>query len=150
MFAVAGALMAAGCSNATTLAPAFGFASGTRRAGDNTITLPIPASDGAQLDKENEVILVRWQNAVYAFDLSCPHQNTALKWDASRSDFECPKHHSEFKPTGDYIPGSGRATRNMDRFQIARDGNNVRIDLDKLYRQDQQAAEWTAAVVKLA
>lgn len=149
MFAVAGALVAAGCTNATTLGGPLGFATATRRPTDNTIAFAIPAADGAQLDRENEVILVRWQNAMYAFDLSCPHQNTALKWDASRSDFECPKHHSEFNPTGEYMPGSGRATRNMDRFQIVREGNTVRVNLDKLYRQDKQPTEWTAAVVKL-
>src|SRR5690348_12409843 len=40
----------------------------------------VPAADGVSIDKDAEVILVRWQNAVYAFALSCPHQNTALRW----------------------------------------------------------------------
>jgi nitrite reductase/ring-hydroxylating ferredoxin subunit len=149
MLSVAGALMAAGCSRATALGRPLEFASG-KLEGDNSITFAVPAADGAQLDKENEVILVRWQNSIYAFDLSCPHQNTALKWDTGRSDFECPKHHSEFKPDGQYVPGSGRATRDMDRFAIAREGNNIRVNLDKLYRQDKDTAAWTAAVVKLA
>src|SRR5690242_4501509 len=46
------------------------------RIGD-VLTYPIPAGDGAQIDRDAQVILVRWQNAVYAFNLSCPHQNTA-------------------------------------------------------------------------
>ncbi|HEX4684519.1 MAG TPA: Rieske (2Fe-2S) protein [Gemmatimonadaceae bacterium] len=146
---VAGALMAAGCSRATAAGMPIGFASG-RLVGDNTLTFAIPAADGAQIDKENEVILVRWENSIYAFDLSCPHQNTALKWDGGRSEFECPKHHSEFRPSGEYVPGSGRATRDMDRFAISREATGVRVDLDKLYRQDQNAAQWAAAVVKLA
>ena len=29
----------------------------------------VPATDGAEIDHANEVILVRWQNAVYAFNL---------------------------------------------------------------------------------
>src|SRR4051812_16416334 len=30
---------------------------------------PIPAQDGVQIDRDNAVILVRWQNALYAFNL---------------------------------------------------------------------------------
>ena len=148
MLTVAGALVAAGCSRATAMGMPVGFANGTL-AGDNTLTLAIPAVDGAQIDKENEVILVRWQNAVYCFNLSCPHQNTALKWDAGRNEFECPKHHSEFHPSGEYVPGSGRATRAMDRFAITREAAGVRVNLDKLYRQDEDPTEWAAAVVKV-
>ena len=47
------------------------------------------------------------------------------------------------------MPDSGRATRNMDRFAIARDGGGVSVDLDKLYEQDTDGALWAAAVVKL-
>jgi nitrite reductase/ring-hydroxylating ferredoxin subunit len=149
MLTVTGALMAAGCSRAAALGTPVGFANG-RLAGDNTLTFAIPTADGAQIDKENEVILVRWQNAVYCFNLSCPHQNTALKWDAGRSEFECPKHHSEFRPSGEYVPGSGRATRAMDRFAITREATGVRVYLDKLYRQDEDAAEWAGAMVKVS
>ena len=53
---------------------------------------PIPATDGVSIDKQNEVILVRWQNAIYAFALSCPHQNTALRWEEDNRIFQCPKH----------------------------------------------------------
>ena len=87
----------------------------------------IPAADGAQIDKDNDVILVRWQDAVYAFTLSCPHQNTALKWDDREHTFQCPKHHSKFTVTGDYIADSGRATRNMDRLAIQRSGAAVMV-----------------------
>src|SRR5215207_2830252 len=44
---------------------------------------PVPALDGVQIDKANEVIIARTGKSVYAFLLACPHQNTALKWDAS-------------------------------------------------------------------
>src|SRR5437870_10388733 len=49
--------------------------------GGPTRSYPIPSTDGVSIDRENEVILVRWQNAIYAFALSCPHQNTALRWE---------------------------------------------------------------------
>jgi nitrite reductase/ring-hydroxylating ferredoxin subunit len=108
----------------------------------------IPSTDGAQIDKDAEVILVRWQNAVYAFDLSCPHQNTALRWNESEHRFQCPKHHSQYQPTGEFI--TGRATRGMDRLGIKRDGGSITVDVDTLFKQDEDPAGWAAAVVRLA
>jgi nitrite reductase/ring-hydroxylating ferredoxin subunit len=145
---MAGALVAVGASRATALAMPLDFIEGAPR-GAQTVSYTIPAADGAQIDKKNEVILVRWQGTVYAFNLSCPHQNTALKWDDADHQFQCPKHHSRFEPSGDYIPNSGRATRNMDRFAIARAGNNVTVDVDKLFQEDSDGPEWTAALVKI-
>jgi nitrite reductase/ring-hydroxylating ferredoxin subunit len=146
--AAASALVAVGMGSSTAFAMPLEIIESVRRAGDN-VSYAIPAADGAQIDKKNEVILVRWQNAVYAFNLSCPHQNTALKWDDRDKGFACPKHHSRFTPAGDYIEDSGRATRNMDRFAITRDATGVRVDLEKLYEADKDTAEWTAAVVKV-
>lgn len=146
---VAGALVAVGMSRTAALAMPLEFTKATHADG-NTRAYAVPSADGAQIDKDNEVIVVRWQNAVYAFNLSCPHQNTALKWDDGDHQFQCPKHHSRFQPDGEYIPDSGRATRNMDRFVITRAGDNVTVDLDKLYQDDTDPAPWTAAVIKLS
>jgi nitrite reductase/ring-hydroxylating ferredoxin subunit len=145
--AMATALVAVGMPGSAAFALPLEFIEGRRS--DETVVYPVPAADGAQIDKKHDVILVRWQGAVYAFDLSCPHQNTALKWDDRDKAFACPKHHSRFKPDGSYIEDSGRATRNMDRFGVARDGANVRVNLDQLYEADKDTAEWTAAVVKV-
>jgi len=116
--------------------------------GRKTLSYPLPAVDGAQIDRDNEVILVRYQNEVFAFNLSCPHQNTALRWNETDMRFQCPKHHSQYQPDGEFI--TGRATRNMDRLAIKRDAaNNIIVDPDTLYQSDQDAAQWNAAVVKL-
>jgi nitrite reductase/ring-hydroxylating ferredoxin subunit len=116
--------------------------------GKKSLSYPVPASDGADIDRDNEVILVRSQNEVYAFNLSCPHQNTALRWNESSMRFQCPKHHSQYQPDGEFI--TGRATRNMDRLAIRRDAaNNIVVDPDTMYRSDEEAAEWKAAVIKL-
>jgi hypothetical protein len=37
----------------------------------------------------------------------------------------------------------------MDRYAIKRAGEEVEVDLEVLYRNDKQPAEWTAAVVVL-
>jgi nitrite reductase/ring-hydroxylating ferredoxin subunit len=108
---------------------------------------PVPAEDGVSIDRDREVILVRWQSAIYAFRLSCPHQKTVLKWKEEDRRFQCPKHKSKYEPDGTFI--SGRATRGMDRYRIARRGKEIEIDLSTVYREDEQKAEWTAAVVKV-
>ncbi len=145
---VAGAMVAVGMSKTAAFAMPLDFTEAKHVSGSMR-SYTIPAADGAQIDRDNEVILVRWQNAVYAFALSCPHQNTALKWDDRDHAFQCTKHHSKFLASGQYVPGSGRATRDMDRFAIARDGSGVSVDLDKLYQEDTDGPLWAAAMIKL-
>lgn len=145
---MAGALIAVGVSRQAAFAMPLEFIEARTRSGSMR-SYGVPAADGAQIDHDNDVILVRWQNAIYAFDLSCPHQNTALRWDDRDHGFQCPKHHSRFQADGTYVPGSGRATRNMDRFAIQLQGGNVAVDLDSLYQQDTDPAKWAAAVVHL-
>jgi len=105
----------------------------------------VPSADGVSIDKDNEVILVRWQDAVYAFALSCPHQNTALRWEDDHKQFQCPKHHSKYRPDGTFI--EGRATRGMDRYAITKSGSGIAVDLDKVFQQDTDGQEWSAAVI---
>jgi len=40
----------------------------------------LPSADGVSIDQDNDVILARFENRVYAFSLACPHQNAALRW----------------------------------------------------------------------
>ena len=118
-----------------------------RRGRRDEITYPLPAADGVEIDKHQQVIVVRYQNAVYAFALSCPHQNTALKWLEGDARFQCPKHKSKYQPDGTFI--SGRATRGMDRYALRRAGETVVVNLDQLYEQDKDAAGWAAARIVL-
>lgn len=113
----------------------------------DTRSYSIPGSDGAEIDHSNEVILVRWQNSVYAFNLSCPHQHTALRWQESAQQFQCPKHHSRYRPDGTFI--AGRATRGMDRFAVARQGDQLAVDVGRLFKQDDDPAGWNSAVLHL-
>ncbi|MDB4950343.1 MAG: Rieske [2Fe-2S] iron-sulfur protein [Gemmatimonadetes bacterium] len=108
-------------------------------------TYAIPAADGVSIDREREVIIARFRGKVYAFGLSCPHRHTALHWIASDGRFQCPKHHSRYTPDGTYV--SGRATRSMDRYVVARRGGSVVVDTDRLLQQDQDAAGWAAAFI---
>jgi Rieske Fe-S protein len=109
---------------------------------------PIPASDGVTIDREAQVILVRRQQEVYAFNLSCPHQNAAVRWNADGQRFQCSRHDSRYAMDGTHT--SGRATRNMDRFPIHRSGDTLVVDVSHILRSDQAAAAWAAAHVSLA
>lgn len=145
VLSVAGALATLGMSKSAFGLPVRMIEALARR--EEKITYAIPAADGVQIDKDNEVILVRWQQAVYAFNLSCPHQRTALRWNDAAKEFQCPKHKSKYTPNGGFI--SGRATRGMDRFAIQRQGANVIVDADQLFEEDENEAEWKAAFVKV-
>jgi Rieske Fe-S protein len=114
---------------------------------DEEHAYPIPATDGTTIDKDTQVILVRFEQKAYAFNLSCPHQRTALHWLQDQGRFQCPKHKSRYQPDGVFV--SGRATRNMDRFAVRRDGATIVVDVDKVFKSDVDAAGWAAAVVAL-
>ncbi len=106
---------------------------------------PLPTADGVDVDRSNEVILVRYQGTLAAFALSCPHQHSMLRWRADDGIFQCSKHHSEYSPTGVYE--KGRATRNMDRLAIHLDGNEVVVDPATVYHSDDDPQGWAAAAL---
>ena len=111
------------------------------------LSYALPPADGVQIDQDNDVILVRSANRIFAFALACPHENTALRWRARDRRFQCPRHESKYQPDGTFM--SGRATRNMDRFALRRDGDQVIVDLEKLFRSDRQKAEWESAAITI-
>jgi Rieske Fe-S protein len=135
-----------GTELAATSASALPVTSGSgAQTGPDEHTYPLPAGDGVAIDRETQVILVRFQLKIYAFNLACPHENTALRWRAQDNRFQCPRHESKYQPDGTFI--EGRATRNMDRFAIRKAGTSVVVDLSRLFRSDQQQADWAAAFV---
>jgi nitrite reductase/ring-hydroxylating ferredoxin subunit len=138
----AGALAAVGVS-ADALAAPVAIIDSDQAGGEKNY--PIPAADGVSVDRAAQVILVRSSGHVFAFALSCPHQNAAVKWVAEHNQFECTKHDSHYTADGTHV--SGRATRNMDRMPIRKDGNVVHIDTDHVFESDKDAAGWNAATV---
>ena len=138
--AMAGVALRPGSAEALPVTAATGG-----EAGPGERSYPVPAADGVTIDRDAQVILVRFQQKVYAFALACPHENTALRWRDRDVRFQCPRHESQYRPDGTFI--QGRATRNMDRFAVRKDGGNVIVDTNRLYRSDQQNAEWASASV---
>ena len=106
---------------------------------------PIPATDGVQIDKDQDVIISRTKDKIFAFNLACPHQNTAIRWDNGKTRFQCPKHKSIYTPEGVFV--EGRATRGLDRFAVRKDGNSIVVNLDSLFEQGKDADKWSKAFV---
>jgi Rieske Fe-S protein len=107
----------------------------------------IPAADGVTIDRKAQIIIVRYQQHLYAFNLACPHENTALKWLPKDGRFQCPKHESRYQPSGQFI--DGRATRNMDRLGVRVESDMLIVDVKKFYKSDKDPAGWAAATVAL-
>lgn len=144
--AAAAAFATLGLSAATAQALPLAVVDGLPAAGAE-VAYPVPGTDGATIDKARDVILVRASGALYAFRLQCPHQRTALRWNASAGQFVCPKHKSKYEPDGTFI--SGKATRGMDRFAIRREGEQVLVDTGRVFLEDKDRAGWEGAVVRL-
>jgi len=106
---------------------------------------PIPPTDSVNVDHAAQVIVVRLAGHVYVFALSCPHQNNAVKWVQKDHRFQCTKHDSQYQPDG--VHTAGRATRNMDRYVIRRDGDSVVVDLHRWIKSDKDPAGWAAAAI---
>ena len=119
------------------------FVDGIEAAGEQKYLFP--TADGVTIDRKQQIIIVRTQGHVYAFNLSCPHENTALKWLPKDNRFQCPKHESKYQPNGTFM--SGRATRNMDRLQIRREGDALLVDLSHIIKSDSDPAAWAAATI---
>ena len=119
------------------------FVDGIEAAGDQKY--PFPTADGITIDRTQQIIIVRTQAHVYAFNLSCPHQNTALKWLPKDVRFQCPKHDSKYQPNGTFT--AGRATRNMDRLAIRREGDVLHLDLSHIIKSDVDPSGWAAATI---
>lgn len=144
--AVAAALAGLAASPREAVALPLGVMKALAVLGDE-VSYPLPAADCATIDEVREVILVRWKSAVYAFPLSCPHQKTALRWRAGDGRFQCPKHKSRYHPDGAFI--SGKATRNMDRYPVRKQGKNVLVSLKQAHRSDREAERWASALIRV-
>ena len=138
---------AASVAALSALGPANAIAALAPRVAGGAVRYALPAADGVSIDSTNDVIICRSNGEVFAFALSCPHQNTALKAMPKNAGFQCSRHKSKYLPNGVFV--SGRATRNMDRLQIARDGAQIVVEPEIAIESDVDPAKWAAASVKL-
>jgi nitrite reductase/ring-hydroxylating ferredoxin subunit len=97
------------------------------------------------IDQSSAVMLTRYQGKIFALAMACPPQRAAVRWLSGEQRFQCSKHDSKYQPSGIYT--SGRATRNLDRFPIRRDGDQLIVDITKVFKSDQDLSGWTNAAV---
>lgn len=141
---VLGAL--AGEAALPTLAGAVGTTTPTS-VGTLELRYALPSADGVAVDESNEVILVRWQQRAYAFSTKCPHRGARLEWRSAEGRVFCPKHKARFRPDGAH--DSGRQSRDLDRYDIRREGTSLVISLHTLRRADTDPDGWAAATVTI-
>lgn len=140
---LAGTLALIGLGGGDAFALDVSFVTGTQSG--NERTYPVPSSDGVTVDRDAQVIIARASGHIVALALACPHQNAAVKWLPNDQRFQCTRHDSQYQPDGVYT--SGRATRNMDRFPIRREGTTLHVDITRVFDSDQEPAGWAAASV---
>ena len=134
-----------GLSSKDASALPVGLTEGTQSGGERQY--PIPTADGVNIDRQGQLIVVRFSGHVYVFALSCPHQNNALKWVQKDLRFQCTKHDSHYLADGLHV--SGRATRNMDRLGVRVENDMLVVDVNKFYKSDKDPAGWAAATVAI-
>jgi len=144
---VVGALAIGTAKPALALAESVTTIRASRRRGNQRM-YALPKSDSIAIDADSEVIIARWQGRVYAFSLRCPHRGTTLEWLGDERRIFCPKHKARFRMDGSHE--SGRQSRDLDRYEVRREGGMVVVDLDALHRADREPQAWTAAVLELA
>ena len=109
---------------------------------------PIPVIDSVNVDHSAQLIVTRLHGYVYVFALACPHESAAVKWLPNDHRFQCTKHDSQYQQDG--VHTAGRATRNLDRYVIRRDGDSVVVDLHRWIQSDRDPAGWTAATIAVS
>lgn len=105
----------------------------------------VPVANAVIVDTDNDVIITRYRNKVYAFSRRCPHKGARLVWHEDESRIFCPKHKARFISNGDHA--SGRRSRNLDRYGLRLQGREIVVDTDTLYRQDENPNAWASAVI---
>ena len=137
---------------ATGLGPAAALADSVseivpRRTAGARLAYAVPKFDSVLVDSDNEVIVARWQNRIYAFSLKCPHRGERLEWRESESKFFCPKHKARFARDGSHV--SGRKTSALDRYPIRREGNEILVSRDFVITEDENPAMWSSASLRI-
>ncbi len=55
--------------------------------------------------KGRQIVVVKLQEEIRAFDGTCPHLGCIVRWDSAARGFECPCHNAKFDDLGNPIAG---------------------------------------------
>lgn len=144
--AAAATMLASGFAPASALAASIGEIIPRRLVGSR-LAYAVPPLDSVLVDSDNDVIVARWGNRIYAFSTKCPHRGAPLEWRANESRFFCRKHKARFTPDGNHQ--SGRKTTALDRYPLRMEGTEILVSRDSVLRQDEDPVAWSKAVIRI-
>lgn len=145
--AALGALAALGLSGEEAMALPVRVVRG-RRGRSGGKRYPMPTSDGVVFDDAEGIVIVRRGELAWALLATCPHKAVVkIKWQGDEHRFQCPKHESRYEVNGTFI--EGKATRNLDRLPVRKDGRELVVDVDTVLESDKDASGWAAAAAHL-
>jgi quinol---cytochrome c reductase iron-sulfur subunit, bacillus type len=83
--------------------------------------------DGWMVSTVEEYVWVRKKpdGTIVVFEPHCTHLGCAYDWDSKSQQFLCPCHGGKFDKDGNRI--AGPPPRALDRFQVKKEGNQLRI-----------------------
>lgn len=85
---------------------------------------------GSILNSQIPVLIIRNPNnpqEISAVNPTCPHLDCIVQWEASKKEFGCPCHASQFTPEGQVIKGP--TDRGLKRYLAKLEGNTVLVKL---------------------
>ena len=83
--------------------------------------------DGWMVRNVEEYVWIRKKpdGTILVFEPHCTHLGCAYDWDSKSQQFLCPCHGGKFDKEGNRI--AGPPPRPLDRFQVKKEGNQIRI-----------------------
>jgi menaquinol-cytochrome c reductase iron-sulfur subunit len=83
--------------------------------------------DGWMVSTVEEYVWVRKKpdGSILVFEPHCTHLGCAYDWNSKSQQFQCPCHGGKFDKEGNRI--AGPPPRPLDRFQVTKEGNQIRI-----------------------
>jgi menaquinol-cytochrome c reductase iron-sulfur subunit len=83
--------------------------------------------DGWMVSAVEDYVWVRKKpdGTILVFEPHCTHLGCAYDWDSKSQQFHCPCHGGKFDKEGNRI--AGPPPRPLDRFEVQKDGNRIRI-----------------------
>lgn len=98
-----------------------------------TLTVEIPEVNTAVVLKEDNLVISRLANHIYALTNVCNHLGCLVSFDKENKQITCPCHGSKFSLDGTYIEGP--AKRGLDRYKIILTENGkLTIDMSTYFK----------------
>jgi Rieske Fe-S protein len=111
-----------------------------------TMTYDIPEDGVAVIYKEDNIVMSRIGNTIYANTNVCNHLGCTLNYNAKDSRLDCPCHGSQYELSGKKIKGP--ASRSLDRYvPVITEDKKIKIDFSIVYKEGEEG--YDSAIAQL-